>query len=205
MIYCKKKNMNRLKIGGIDSILAYIVVSIPLIYILVFMIGTLYHYAVQSYISQSVKETITNASAYGELTSKMLLSGEDPSNLKRGDGLHNRLYRITGDPNINYTLVVKRYNDTATALIDVWDGKYDTDNVKINDLKSVLDTVNTLDKDSQYRFRKGDIIALQIESEDNSLLGSISNFGLFGPDGTVDMHYSGYREDIIRNEGTDGW
>ena len=174
MICCKKKNMNRLKIGGIDSILAYIVVSIPLIYILVFMIGTLYHYAVQSYISQIVKETVTNASAYGGLTTTMVTQA------------NNKLTNITGSQ-INYTLVRKRYNPGTDSYV--------TEETNF--------TGAAYGRGENY-FQKGDIIALQVESVEQSMLGSISNFSLFGSVGTTDMHYSGYREDIIRNEGENG-
>ena len=176
MICCKKKNMNRLKIGGIDSILAYIVVSIPLIYILVFMIGTLYHYAVQSYIYQIVKETVTNASAYGGLTDAMISSADE------------KLRKITNST-INYKVVVKRYDETRP-----------------NGYKEIYnEDFTSAALWSNADLYKGDIIGLQIESSDNSMLGSISNFSLFGSAGSIDMHYSGYREDIIRNEGADGW
>jgi len=174
MKYCSKKNMNRLRIGGIDNILAYIVVSIPLIYLLIMMIGTLYHYAVQSYISQIVKETVTNASAYGGLTSQMIKAADDS---------------LTGITNssIKYNVVVKRYVD-GSGYTTVYDETFDS---------TVLWSNGDL--------HKGDIIGIQVESEKPSMLGTISNFSLFGSVGTTDMHYSGYREDIIRNEGADGW
>ena len=61
-----------LKKGGIDTILAYVVVSIPLFYVLIFMISTLYHFSVQMHINQTLKETLIMASSYGQLTDGML-------------------------------------------------------------------------------------------------------------------------------------
>jgi len=187
---CTKKNMNRLRIGGIDNILAYIVVSIPLMYLLIMMIGTLYHYAVQSYIAQAVEDTLNNASAYGTLTEKMI------------DELAGKL-RITGDNNIKYTLVRKRYNrDTDSYEVG---GLNVLENGTLTQLKNraaITEDIPGSDVDSTY-FRKGDIIALQITSTDQSLLGTISNFSIFGGGGGSNIHYTAYKEDIIRNVGND--
>ena len=183
---CTKKNMNRLRIGGIDNILAYIVVSIPLIYLLIMMIGTLYHYAVQSYIAQAVEDTVNNASAYGTLTTAMI------------NELDSKL-RITGG-SVKYTLVRKRYNRDTDDYTDrsLVDGT-------VSQLRGRASTTELIDgttKRSTY-FRKGDIIALQITSRNESLLSTISKFSLFGSGGGSNMYYTAYKEDIIRNVGAD--
>ena len=195
---CTKKNMNRLRIGGIDNILAYIVVSIPLMYLLIMMIGTLYHYAVQSYIAQAVEDTVNNASAYGTLTEAMI------------NDLNNKVVNVTNDTNIRYTLVRKRY---VRAVPGGAAAHYDNDGVSdvgVAGLKDEADDTElinpalpaTPDNTSTY-FRKGDIIGIQLSSTNQSLLGTISNFGLFGGGGSNDMRYTAYKEDIIRNVGAD--
>ena len=66
-------NTNTIKVkkGGIDSIIAFIVVLLPLVYVLIFMVATLYHFAVQMYLNQVVKETLVMASTYGTVTKSM--------------------------------------------------------------------------------------------------------------------------------------
>ena len=50
----------KLKKGGLDTIIAYIVVMLPLLYVLVYIIATIYHFSVQMYMNQVVKERIKN-------------------------------------------------------------------------------------------------------------------------------------------------
>src|SRR5574344_1720463 len=61
----------KVKKGGLDTIIAFIVVLLPLVYVLIFMVATLYHFSVQMYINQVVKETLVMASTYGTLTKSM--------------------------------------------------------------------------------------------------------------------------------------
>ena len=58
----------KLKKGGLDTIIAYIVVMLPLLYVLVYIIATIYHFSVQMYMNQVVKEATVMASTYGEVT-----------------------------------------------------------------------------------------------------------------------------------------
>lgn len=190
--------MNRLHIkkGGIDNILAYIVVSIPLIYLLIMMIGTLYHYAVQSYIAQAVEDTVNNASAYGTLTEAMV------------NELNSKLTTITGDNYIKYTLVRKRYDrntdDYETRTLENGNTTALKDRIREEeDIDGVIDFSGEPVTTRSTYFRKGDIIALQITSRKQSLLSTISNFGLFDVGGGSEMYYTAYKEDIIRNVGAD--
>ena len=64
-----KNKLIKTKKGGLDTIVAYIVVSLPLLYILIYMVATIYHFSVQMYVSQVVKEATVMASTYGALTS----------------------------------------------------------------------------------------------------------------------------------------
>src|SRR5574344_1050273 len=61
----------KVKKGGLDTIIAFIVVLLPLVYVLIFMVATLYHFSVQMYMNQVVKETLVMASTYGTLTKDM--------------------------------------------------------------------------------------------------------------------------------------
>ena len=58
----------KLKKGGLDTIIAYIVVMLPLLYVLVYIIATIYHFSVQMYMNQVVKEATVMASTYGAIT-----------------------------------------------------------------------------------------------------------------------------------------
>ena len=60
----------KLKKGGLDTIIAYIVVMLPLLYVLVYIIATIYHFSVQMYMNQVVKEATVMASTYGALTTE---------------------------------------------------------------------------------------------------------------------------------------
>ena len=64
-----KNKLIKTKKGGLDTIVAYIVVSLPLLYVLIYMVATIYHFSVQMYVSQVVKEATVMASTYGALTS----------------------------------------------------------------------------------------------------------------------------------------
>jgi len=65
-----KKDAVKLKKGGLDTIIAYIVVMLPLLYVLIYMVATIYHFSVQMYMNQVVKEAAVMASTYGEVTDK---------------------------------------------------------------------------------------------------------------------------------------
>ena len=77
----------------------------------------------------------------------------------------------------------------------------------MSQLKSRVNTPEIIvgTSDTSTYFRKGDIIALQITSRNESLLSTISKFSLFGGGGAPgsNMYYTAYKEDIIRNVGSD--
>lgn len=63
-----KEAASKLKKGGLDTIVAYIVVMLPLLYVVIYMVATIYHFSVQTYMNQVVKEATMMASTYGEVT-----------------------------------------------------------------------------------------------------------------------------------------
>ena len=65
-----KEHTLKIKKGGVDTIVAYIVVMLPLLYVLIYMVATIYHFSVQTYMNQVVKEAAVMASTYGTITDK---------------------------------------------------------------------------------------------------------------------------------------
>ena len=168
-------NTNTIKVkkGGIDSIIAFIVVLLPLVYVLIFMVATLYHFAVQMYLNQVVKETLVMASTYGTVTKSM----EDYMVTKL-----NGIITFEEDrSNIHY-YIRKFDKDAGTpgALAEV--------NISGSHIPGI---------------GKADLLSIQVSSKEPSLLATVSNFNIFGAntDETDDsLKYSAYREEIIRND-----
>ncbi len=163
----------KLKKGGLDTIVAYIVVMLPLLYVLIYMVATIYHFSVQQYMNQVVKEATVMASTYGEITTN------------HEDYIRNKLSGIlekdangVADCTIQY--YIKKFNE-ATGTVGPIQGPYS--------LKS-LPYVN-----------KADIIGIYVESVQQSILGSVTSFGIFSKNEeyTGGLKYSSYREEIIRN------
>ncbi len=189
-----------LKKGGIDTILAYIVVSIPLFYVLIFMVVTLYHFSIQMHLNQTLKETLILASSYGTLT----------------DGMLDYLCRNISNIDENEWKVkvsVRSLNDSGAFDSSVEHNHYYPD-----DIYSDAYSVYVLDKSGnnfnhanmqsciealshQSGIKKGDLLAIEITSANESLLGRISRFSIFGGTSVDDsnLRYSAYREEIIAN------
>ena len=181
------KKSNLLKKGGIDTILAYIVVSIPLFYVLIFMIATLYHFSVQMHINQTLKETLIMASSYGQLTEGMLdYLFENISNVGDDDMTWNLRIGVRGiDNDGNITPITIYPNNSGDFYTGISSGS-----VGIN--LSMFDNPTNLNK--------GDLLSVELVSNKPSLLGKLSRFSVFGsPSDDSDLYYSSYREEIIAN------
>lgn len=163
----------KVKKGGLDTIIAYIVVMLPLLYVLVYMVATIYHFSVQTYMNQVVKEAAVMVSTFGGVT-----TGHD--NYIRNE--LNRLLGKEGNEDTNWTIkyYVKRFNEDTGEM-----GSFES---PITNPKDV-------------HVKRSDIIGIYVESTEPSMLGNVSNFSIFG--GTKDrdkLYYTSYREEIIRNE-----
>lgn len=158
---------SKLKKGGLDSIVAFIVILLPLVYILIFMVATLYHFSVQMYVNQVVKETLVMASTYGNITSDM----ETNMVTKL-----SKVMSINVDEGVKY--YVRPFKDDGT----------------------VGNTVGPKKRSELPTLRKADLIGIYVISSEESLLGSVSRFNIFGGSSDETLFYSAYREEIIRNE-----
>ena len=183
------KKSKVLKKGGIDTILAYIVVSIPLFSVLIFVIATLYHFSVQMHVNQTVKETLIMASSYGTLTS----------------GMVDYLFESIDNVDTTWKIRVGRRSITEDGEITdykIWpeSGEYYT-NISGDggSLSLFLDVHNGPSTDSEDRIKKGDLLSIELISEKPSLLGNVANFSAFGSDGSSNLVYSSYREEIMTN------
>lgn len=168
----KKEGMLKLKKGGLDTIVAYIVVMLPLFYVLVYMIATIYHFSVQQYMNQVVKEACVMASTYGEITSS------------HSNYIYSKLAKALdddndGDADVTITYYVRSF-DPDTGIVGA-----------ISDGSSAIPSV-----------KKGDIIGIYVQSIEPSLLGTVGNFNvfMFGREENNLLKYTAYREEIIRNE-----
>ena len=168
----RKEAPLKLKKGGLDTIVAYIVVMLPLFYVLVYMIATIYHFSVQQYMNQVVKEACVMASTYGEITSG------------HSNYIYSKLAKALDDnkdgkADVNITYYVRSFNPNTGIVGEISDGS------------SVPPTV-----------KKGDIIGIYVQSIKPSLLGTVGNFNVFmvGPGNNNLLKYTSYREEIIRNE-----
>lgn len=165
-----KQNPLKLKKGGLDTIVAYIVVMLPLLYVLVYMVATLYHFSVQQYMNQVVKEATVMASTYGAVTTS------------HEEYIKNKLASVLGtdkdsDANCTIKYYVRVFNE-STGVVG-----------EISEPYSAIPSV-----------KKGDIIGIYVQSNEPSLLGTVSSFNVFSADSESSLKYTAYREEIIRNE-----
>ena len=170
--------MNKLiktKKGGLDTIVAYIVVSLPLLYVLIYMVATIYHFSVQMYVNQVVKEATVMASTYGEITDKHIYY--ITSKLEDVFGIED-----DGATKCDVVCYVKKFDDDDGWVDPTQDGVQYTPNS------------NKLDK--------GDIIGIYVKSRGKSMLGRVTDFNIFGGESATSsgLYYEAYREEIIRNE-----
>lgn len=177
-------NSTKLKKGGIDTVVAYIVVAIPLIYLLVFIIGIIYHFSVQSYVSQVAKELAITAGTHGKITAPMI------------ERANNRLATLdVGDFEI--AIKVQEYNESTNSFSEkkLAYGPVNYD----SHVKNLYSTAIGL---TDKKLHQKDIIEIYIQSKENSMLASISNFGMFGSGETSEseLKYSSFREEIVRND-----
>ncbi len=175
----KKEGTLKLKKGGLDTIVAYIVVMLPLFYVLVYIIATIYHFSVQQYMNQVVKEACVMASTYGTITTK------------HTDYIYGKLAKISSDKSESKA----REEFYVTYYIRSF--RYEGDNAG---------TVGPLQPLTSFdsSIKKGDIIGIYVQSKNPSLLGTVGDFNVFmvGRNGDRDklLKYTAYREEIIRND-----
>jgi len=169
-----KKDAVKLKKGGLDTIIAYIVVMLPLLYVLIYMVATIYHFSVQTYLNQVVKEAVVMASTFGEITS----GGENTH-----EGYIQRKLKDVFDED----------DDGNYCEIKYYVKEYDDDEgVVSSELKEYTPNSGGLNK--------GDLIGIQVKSVMPSMLGNVANFSFFGSGAGVSLKYTSYREEIVRNE-----
>lgn len=163
---------SKLKKGGLDTIIAYIVVMLPLLYVLIYMVATIYHFSVQQYMNQVVKEAAVMASTYGEVT-----AAQENYILDKLEGALG--VDENGRTKCNIKYYIREFDDDKGVVKDI---RFCTEGRPV---------VN-----------KADIIGIYVESVDESLLGKVTSFNIFQADTGADtgLKYSSYREEIIRNE-----
>ena len=185
-------NNTKLKKGGIDTVVAYIVVAIPLIYLIVFIIGIIYHFSIQSYLSQVAKELAISAGTHGKLTETMLDRAEfrlRNLDIKKEDGTVDR-FEIA-------VKVLKYENESNSFSTGYASGTASDRYVSFGQIRNAITA-----SPPQIALNKKDIIEVYLTSESNSMLASISNFGMFGSGGGAEseLKYSSFREEIVRND-----
>lgn len=163
----------KLKKGGLDTIIAYIVVMLPLLYVLVYIIATIYHFSVQMYMNQVVKEATVMASTYGEVTTG------------HADYIEGKLKDILDKDEDG--------EDGNVCRIEYYVRPFDENRGVVGDVRGPYDTIPTV--------KKADIIGIYVTSIEPSILGSVSSFSLFGSSSNTNkLYYTSYREEIIRND-----
>lgn len=173
----KEKSL-KLKKGGLDTIIAYIVVMLPLLYVLVYMIATIYHFSVQMYMNQVVKEAAVMISTYGTVTSQ------------HTGYITDKLSGVLNDT-VEVSYYIRSFNATnSTASDGALPGVVGP--VKGPYTEATVDAI----------IKKADLIGIYVQSTNPSILANVSDFSFFGGGGgtTDKLHYSSYREEIIRNE-----
>ena len=170
------RNKSKLKKGGMDTIIAYIVVMLPLLYVLIYMVATIYHFSVQMYMNQVVKEATVMASTYGEITQKHV------------DYIHGKLKDVLGEE-----------NGKAKCTINFYRREFVEDGDNAGTVKGIESYGTKIPEVS-----KADIIGIQVISTEESILGSVTSFGIFNGDNGYSsdnaLKYTAYREEIIRND-----
>jgi len=168
-----KNRLIKTKKGGLDTIVAYIVVSLPLLYVLIYMVATIYHFSVQMYFGQVAKEVAVMAGTYGDIT------------LQQENYVHTKLKGILPSP---------KDSSKADITIQYYRKPFKEGAVAPENLEGPF----TLD--NKPEIGKADIIGVFIESNEPSMLANVSAFRIFGKSDEAKLKYSAYREEIIRNE-----
>jgi len=171
---------DKLKKGGLDTIIAYIVVSLPLFYVLIYMVATIYHFSVQMYLSQVVKEATVMASTYGAITPQ------------HEQYIKDKLKDVLGQDDEGETKVVIEYY--VKEFIEEGEEKNSEEIAgTVRPIAGPFTDIPTVGK--------ADIIGISVESKEASMLGNVSAFNMFGTGSEeAKLKYSAYREEIIRNE-----
>ena len=177
-------NMALSKKGGIDTIVAYIVCSLPLIYILIFLISIFIHFTVQMYIGQVLKEALVLTTTKGELSEDILLWMDE--NLNRVGDYQYLIKRVKYDTETS-TFLEPEYSSSAGDGLDILNGE-------------VPPALVWSPEYPERRLSKGDVIAIRIKSKEPSLMSRISNFSILGGAKPVssDAYYFSTREGVVQ-------
>lgn len=174
----------KIKKGGIDSIVAFIVILLPLVYVLIYMVAILYHFSVQMYLNQVVKETLVMASTYGDCTSTM------------ESYLINKVSNVI-DGNVEIKYYVREFYQDGD-ISGLKEAARSGNSIKYLSTDSSDSSRNNM----MVPVKKADLLGIQVVSEELSLLATVGNFNIFGSmdEGDNELKYSSYREEIIRND-----
>ena len=132
----------------------------------------IYHFSIQSYVSQVAKELAVSAGTYGKLSPAMIDRASDRlTNLDVGD--------------FEIAIKVQKYDDTNNNFSPETYG-----------YRAVASAPTSLG------LKKKDIIEVYLQSTEKSMLATIANFGMFGGGGgsPSDLRYTAFREEIVRND-----
>ena len=91
----------------------------------------------------------------------------------------------------DFSMAVKvlEYDDSSNSFSTVYNAGYKT-------LADIIVAINA----NSINLGKKDIIEVYFQSENDSMLASIANFGMFGGSGNSELKYSSFREEIVRND-----
>ena len=166
-----KENTLKFKKGGLDTIVAYIVVMLPLLYVLIYMVATIYHFSVQMYMNQVVKEATVMASTYGAITQ----GHEEYIKTKLGD--------ILGRDDNGTKCDIKYYKRTFDEETGTVGPLVSCEGVRPEVKKADIIGIQVISKEPSIL---GTVTAFNI-------FQSTSNED-------IDVKYTSYREEIRRNE-----
>jgi len=165
-----KEETLKLKKGGMDTIIAYIVVMLPLLYVVVYMVATIYHFSVQTYMNQVVKEATMMASTYGTVT-------ESHATYIKG-----KLENVLSKNGCTIKYYHKKFNEATGVVEEGLGGPYES--------PVDMGTINKADIIGIY--------VESVDNSILDSVTSFNVFG--ASDGEMGLKYSAYREEIIRNE-----
>lgn len=161
---------DKLKKGGLDTIVAYIVVSLPLLYVLIYMVATIYHFSVQMYINQVVKEATVMISTYGAITDEH----EQYIRTKVGKVFDENSENPNAS-NCEIKFYIRNYEDGMVGSLQPLGSRSEVNKADIVGISVKSTEPSILGRVTGF-----------------SMFGNSTN--------SSDLFYSAYREEIIRNE-----
>lgn len=168
--------MKRLKSkGGLDTIIAYAVCSLPLLYMLIYLVCTFIHFTTQSYVDQIVKETLVLISTTGKVDTSIVKFAND------------RLIKFDSDFQIEIT---RAYYDDFT----------DPANPQFKDDPTAVFSDNGVDISADgytivtQTLKRGDVLKMKVKSKNPSILSRVGG-NMVGSE----IYYYSMREEVVQN------